>query len=115
MIKKETGTAVRRSSPTSSEADILVEKQMQRDNNTQIGVLAQNIYSIKKLSKNITSTLKDEESLMNDLEDGFGKSDTMMSKTMGKLDQLMNSSGGNVLCLTIAFTVFVLVLLWKMT
>ncbi len=97
MIKKTRGTAVRRPSPTSSEADTLVEKQMQKDNNAQIGVLAQNISSIKKLSKSITSTLKDEESLMNDLEDGFGKSDTLMNNTMGKLNKLMNSSGGNVL------------------
>mmetsp|Transcript_16870 Transcript_16870/g.16531 ORF Transcript_16870/g.16531 Transcript_16870/m.16531 type:complete len:98 (+) Transcript_16870:33-326(+) len=97
MIKKTRGSAVRRPSPSSSEGDTLVEKQMQKDNNAQIGVLAQNISSIKKLSKSITSTLKDEESLMNDLEDGFGKSDTMMNHTMGKLNELMNSSGGNVL------------------
>ena len=97
MIKKTRGTALRRPSPTSSEADSLVEKQMQRNNNEQIGVLAQNISSIKQLSKNISTTLKDEESLMTDLEDGFGKSDSMMSNTMNKLNKLMNSSGGNVL------------------
>ena len=98
MIKSSSrSTAVRRPSPKQHDGDELVEKEMQRSNNEQIGLLAQNISSIKKLSKNITTTLKDEESLMTDLEDGFGKSDTSMTSSMNKLGKLMNSNGGNVL------------------
>ena len=77
--------------------DTLVEKQLQNENNQSISVLAQNISSIKKLSKNITTALKDEEELMGDLESGFGKSDNMMGNTMNKLNKLMDSNGGNVL------------------
>mmetsp|Transcript_21943 Transcript_21943/g.24377 ORF Transcript_21943/g.24377 Transcript_21943/m.24377 type:complete len:99 (+) Transcript_21943:36-332(+) len=98
MIKNHGKTTIaRRPSPQQNDGDELVEKQIQRDNNEQIGLLAQNISSIKKLSKSITTTLKDEESLMDDLENGFGKSDTLMSSSMNKLGKLMNSSGGNVL------------------
>ena len=98
MNKAKNGSAVRRNSPPKPEdGDNLVEKQMQKDNDEQYGVLAQNISSIKKLSKNIATTLKDEESLMDDLENGFGKSDTLMGNTMTKLNKLMNSNGGNVL------------------
>jgi hypothetical protein len=39
----------------------------------------------------------------------------MMGNTMNKLNKLMNSNGGNVLWLTAAFTIFILVLLWKMS
>lgn len=97
MNKNRGGPTIRRPSPKHEDGDQLVEKQMQKDNNDQISILAQNISSIKKLSKSITSTLKDEESLMTDLEGGFGKSDTMMGNTMNKLNKLMNSNGGNVL------------------
>lgn len=97
MNKAKGGSSYRRPSPKHEDGDNLVEKQMHKDNNEQIGALAQNISSIKKLSKSIGSTLKDEESLMDDLENGFGKSDTLMNNTMTKLNKLMNSNGGNVL------------------
>lgn len=96
MKKSKTGPAIRKNSPNHT-GDQLVEKQMHSENNQQISVLAENISSIKKLSKSITSTLKDEENLMDDLENGFGKSDTMMNNTMSKLNTLMNSNSGNVL------------------
>ena len=115
MNKTKNEAITRRMSPTNGDADRLVEKQMNKDNNEQINVLAQNISSIKKISKSITKTLKDEEALMDDLENGFGKSDTLMGNTMNKLNKLMNSNGGNVLWLTVAFTIFILVLLWKMS
>ena len=91
------GAAVRRNSPKGDNPDTLVEKQLQNDNNQSISVLAQNISSIKSLSKNITTALKDEEELMGDLESGFGKSDNMMGNTMNKLNKLMDSNSGNVL------------------
>lgn len=97
MNKARHEATIRRISPNNDDADRLVEKQMNKDNNDHINVLAQNISSIKSISKNITKTLKDEQTLMDDLENGFGKSDTLMGTTMGKLNKLMNSNGGNVL------------------
>lgn len=97
MPRTKGGPAIRRNSPKQQDGDSLVEKQMEHDNNESIGILAQNISSIKKLSKSIGSTLKDEEGLMDDLENGFGKSDTLMHNTMGKLNKLMNTNSGNVL------------------
>ena len=93
MNKSRSGATIRRSSPKSLDGDTLVEKEMEKDNNDKISVLANNISSIKKLSKNITTALKDEESLMGDLESGFGKGDSALSK----LNKMMDSNGSSVL------------------
>ena len=97
MPRTKGGPTIRRNSPKQQDGDSLVERQMEHDNNETIGILAQNISSIKQLSKNIGSTLKEDETMLDDLENGFGKSETLMNNTMGKLNKLMNSSGGNVL------------------
>lgn len=97
MDNIQNGVKNRRTVPINNDGDKLIEKHLENDNNHLIKILADNIMSIKKLSTNIKTTLKDEESLRNDLENGFDKSESMMGSTMDKLNKLMNSDSGNVM------------------
>ena len=59
--------------------------------------------------------MKDEESLINDLDSRFGKSTSALGKTSKKLQEIMYSSSGNVLLMTIVFALLIFVLLIKLT
>jgi len=67
------------------------------------------------MTKTIRNHLKDEESLQQDLDDGFNKSDTVFHQSLTKMNELLNQSAGSTWCLSIAFFLLILAVLWKIS
>jgi len=57
----------------------------------------------------------DDESLVGDIDRGFDKNKSLMKTTVGKIDKVLTSASGNILCYVFLFAVIVLTLLYKMT
>ena len=71
--------------------------------------------SIKEGAKAIRHHMVNEEGLLVDVEKGFEKNQTMVSKTMGKIDNVLTSASSNLFCYILMFVFIVLALLYKLT
>lgn len=57
----------------------------------------------------------DDESLVGDIDRGFDKNKSLMTATVSKIDKVLTSASGNILCYVFLFVIMVLVLLYKLT
>jgi t-SNARE complex subunit (syntaxin) len=57
----------------------------------------------------------DDESLVGDIDRGFDKNKSLMKTTVSKIDKVLTSASGNILCYVFLFVIIVLVLLYKLT
>ena len=57
----------------------------------------------------------DDESLVGDIDRGFDKNESLMKTTVSKIDKVLTSASGNILCYVFLFVIIVLVLLYKLT
>ena len=57
----------------------------------------------------------DDESLVVDIDRGFDKNRSLMTATVSKIDKVLTSASGNILCYVFLFVIMVLVLLYKLT
>lgn len=71
--------------------------------------------AIKKVSLDIKGCLVDDESLMVDIDKGLVKNQTMLKQTMTRIDKMLTSASGSVLCYTLLFFFMILALLYKLT
>ena len=56
-----------------------------------------------------------EEGLMVDIGKGFEKNQTIMSKTIGKIDNVISSASSNLYCYILLFVIVIFALLYKMS
>ena len=63
----------------------------------------------------IKNQMRDDESLVGDLDKGLEKNKNMLRQTMSRIDKLLTSASSNVLCYTILFFFMILALLYKLT
>eukprot|EP00347_Sterkiella_histriomuscorum_P003354 403364616 len=73
--------------------------------------LASSVGLVKKVTMNIKQQMVDDESLVADLDKGLIKNQNLLKQTMGRIDQMLTSASGNVLCYTIMFFFMILALL----
>ena len=57
----------------------------------------------------------DDEALVVDIDRGFDKNKSLMKATVGKIDKVLTSASGNILCYVFLFVVMLLTLLYKLT
>ena len=56
-----------------------------------------------------------EEGLLVDIEKGFEKNQTIMSKTISKIDNVISSASSNIYCYILLFVFIIFALLYKMS
>ena len=71
--------------------------------------------AIKEITGAIKNRMVDDESLVGDIDRGFDKNKSLMKTTVGKIDKVLTSASGNILCYVFLFVIMVLVLLYKLT
>lgn len=71
--------------------------------------------AIKEITGAIKNRMVDDESLVGDIDRGFDKNKSLMKTTVGKIDKVLTSASGNILCYVFLFVIIVLVLLYKLT
>ena len=57
----------------------------------------------------------DDESLVADVDRGFDKNKSLMKTTVGKIDKVLTSASGNILCYVFLFVIMLFSLLYKLT
>ena len=77
--------------------------------------LSQSVSAIKEITGAIKNRMVDDESLVGDIDRGFDKNKSLMKTTVGKIDKVLTSASGNILCYVFLFVIMVLVLLYKLT
>ena len=70
---------------------------------------------LKEISQNIRGMMVDEEGQRMEVEEKIHKNNSMIKETLGRIDGLLTSASGNVLCYTILFALIIVGLLYKMT
>ena len=59
--------------------------------------------------------MKEDQSLLKDVEDGFDKNKSMLTKTMSRMDDVLTSASNNVMCYIFLFVILVLAILFKLS
>ena len=77
--------------------------------------LTQSVSAIREISGAIKNRMVDDESLVGDIDRGFDKNKSLMKATVSKIDKVLTSASGNILCYVFLFVIIVLVLLYKLT
>ena len=77
--------------------------------------LTQSVSAIREISGAIKNRMVDDESLVGDIDRGFDKNESLMKTTVSKIDKVLTSASGNILCYVFLFVIIVLVLLYKLT
>lgn len=77
--------------------------------------LTQSVSAIREISGAIKNRLVDDESLVGDIDRGFDKNKSLMKTTVSKIDKVLTSASGNILCYAFLFVIIVLALLYKLT
>ena len=57
----------------------------------------------------------DDESLVADIDKGFDKNKNLVKNTLGKIDKVLTSASGNIMCYVLLFVIMVVALLYKLT
>lgn len=81
----------------------------------RISTLSKSVSVIKDVSMQIKNVMVDDESLVTDIDKGLVKNQTLLKQTMTRIDSMLTSASGNVLCYTILFFFMILALLYKLT
>lgn len=77
--------------------------------------LTQSVSAIREISGAIKNRMVDDESLVGDIDRGFDKNKSLMKTTVSKIDKVLTSASGNIMCYVFLFVIIVLVLLYKLT
>lgn len=77
--------------------------------------LTQSVSAIREISGAIKNRMVDDESLIGDIDRGFDKNKSLMKTTVSKIDKVLTSASGNIMCYVFLFVIIVLVLLYKLT
>ena len=77
--------------------------------------LTQSVSAIREISGAIKNRMVDDESLVGDIDRGFDKNKSLMKTTVSKIDKVLTSASGNIMCYIFLFVIIVLVLLYKLT
>ena len=77
--------------------------------------LTKSVSAIKEISGAIKKRMIDDESLVADVDRGFDKNRSLMKTTVGKIDKVLTSASGNILCYVFLFAIILFTLLYKLT
>ena len=99
---------------TTNRDDVLAD-QISREQEKHILELSEGVSAIKEISGAIKNRMIDDESLMADIDRGFDKNKNLMKTTVNKIDKVLTSASGNIMCYVFLFVVMVLTLLYKLT
>jgi len=92
-----------------------IQDQATRDYEAHVLGLRESVGAIREISGAIKNQMVDDESLVSEVDRGFDKNQHLLKQTMGKIDQILTSASGNVLCYVLLFALIVVALLWKLT
>lgn len=95
------------------ESQGFVEKQINGENKQKIDLLGSQVSAIKNITRGLTTQIKDDKAVIERLDTGFDKTKLLISKTMGKMDDMISKGSNSMCCYVILFTIMLLAILYK--
>ena len=91
------------------------ESYLQQENDAQINNLAGKVSALKDISIQIGAHIKEDNSLLGDLDNSFDATGGLLGGTMKRLGRLAQSGGGWHMTQLAAFVFFVFLFMWWLT
>ncbi len=89
---------------------------MEQQNNERIDELSQQVARLKGLTIDIGNEVREQNSLLDNMGDGFESTRDMLSGSLRRIGTMLESGGAKHMCYMVAFVVFVMVFLyWLMS
>ena len=92
-----------------------MEEHLNTQTENHLNLLGSSIYQIKNIAGQIKDSMRQDESLLNEVERGFETNRGVLAQTMSRMDKVLTSASSNVMCYLILFVVMVLAILYKLT
>ncbi|CDW90093.1 clip-associating protein [Stylonychia lemnae] len=78
------------------ESQNFIEKQAMKDNDNRVDILEKQVSAIKGISMGLSTQIKDDVNLIKKLDTGFDKTKLMVTRTLGKLDEMVTKGSNSV-------------------
>lgn len=88
---------------------------MEGENDEKIGMLGSKVSELRELSIQIGRHVKDDKSLLDDLDGNFDGTGSLLSGTMKRLNTLSNSKDSRHMLFLACFVVLVFMLVYKLS
>ena len=85
-----------------------------KDNEGRVDILEKQVSAIKSISLGLNNQIKDDVNLIQKLDSGFDKTKLMVTKTLGKLDDMVTKGSNSVWTYVVIFVIIFLALLYKL-
>ena len=91
------------------------DQYMENENDALINGLSSKVTQLKELSIAIGGDVRDQNNMLNDLNDGFDKTGGLLGSTMKRLNGLAKSGGDCTMTYLAVFVFCVFIVLWRLT
>lgn len=85
---------------------------LEQQNNERINDLSAQVARLKGLSIDIGNEVREQNSLLDNMGDGFQNTRDMLIGSLGRIGTMLESGGAKHMCYMVGFCVFVMIFLW---
>ena len=86
---------------------------LEQQNNDRIYELSEQVSRLKGLTVDIGNEVREQNSLLDNMGDGFMNTRDMLSNSLVRIGTMLESGGAKHMCYMVAFVVFVCVVLYR--
>ena len=85
---------------------------LESQNNDRISELSEQVSRLKGLTIDIGNEVREQNSLLDSMNEGFGRTGDLLSSSLRRIGVMLDSGGAKHMCYMVAFVVGVMVLLY---
>jgi blocked-early-in-transport protein 1 len=85
---------------------------VEQQNNERISMLSDQVARLKGLTIDIGNEVREQNSLLDNMGDGFQSTRDMLSGSLRRISTMLESGGMKHMCYMVAFCVLVMIFLW---
>ena len=98
--------------PGYTQGPVMGHESLEDQNEQMESDMKDKVSQLKSLSINIGMELKDQRTLLNDMDDGFNSTSSIIKNTIGKVGKLLKSHSNYHIHYLLLFCLFVFLVLW---
>jgi hypothetical protein len=85
---------------------------LEQQNNERIELLSDQVSRLKGLTMDINNEVKEQNSLLDGMHDGFVNTKDMLASSLGRIGTMLESGGAKHMCYMVGFCVCAMIFLW---
>ena len=98
--------------PGYTQGPVMGHESLEDQNEQMESDMKDKVSQLKSLSINIGMELKDQRTLLDDMDDGFNSTSSIITNTIGKVGKLLKSHSNYHIHYLLLFCLFVFLVLW---